>query len=76
MRNITVTFSLPESLNRRLHAFVEKRSLSRFVSKAIEHALADEEKDLKAAYAAANNDPDRKEVIKDWAILDGEDWNE
>jgi hypothetical protein len=29
---------------------------------------------LKMAYAQANDDPDRKEIIDDWGVLDGEDW--
>lgn len=29
---------------------------------------------LKKAYAAAEEDPDTKEVVADWSILDGEDW--
>jgi hypothetical protein len=75
MKSITVTFSIPESLNRALHSLVEKRGLSRFVAKAIEKALKLERDSLKAAYAAANNDPDRKKVIEDWNSLETEDWD-
>lgn len=31
----------------------------------------EEEKALMEAYAAANDDPDRKEVVEDWSVLDG-----
>ena len=48
--------------------------LSRFVTQAIEEALAHEKQALKDAYIAANKDKDRQEVIKDWSSLDKEDW--
>jgi hypothetical protein len=75
-KKISVTFSLPIILNNKLHTFVEKRELSLFVSKAIEKALEEEQKALMTAYAASNDDPDRKEVIEDWSLLDQEGWNE
>lgn len=31
---------------------------------------------LRQAYVEAEQDPDRKEVINDWKVLDGEDWEE
>jgi metal-responsive CopG/Arc/MetJ family transcriptional regulator len=76
MKSVTVTFSLPKELIDQLHAFVERRGLSRFVSLAIEKALQEEKEALKAAYAAANQDPDRRELIEDWSALDSEGWNE
>lgn len=75
-RKVTVTFSIPQFLNNKLHTFIGKRELSLFVSKAIEKALEEEQNVLLKAYAAANNDPDRKEIIDDWSLLDGESWNE
>ncbi len=81
MKTVNVTFSIPENLNVLLHSFVEKRGVSKFVSKAIEMAIemAIEEKknNLKAAFRAAENDPDLKETMDDWAALDGEegDWD-
>jgi hypothetical protein len=74
-KTINVTFSIPENINTLLHAFVEKRGLSKFVTKAIEKALEDEKNHLKAAFREAENDPDLKETIDDWAALDGEDWD-
>ena len=76
MQTIHVTFSLPVSLSRRLRASVKKRGLSEFVSKALEKALNEEQEGLKACYAAANNDADRKEVVEEWASLDSETWHE
>lgn len=70
-----VTFSIPENVNTLLHSFVEKRGLSKFVTKAIEKALEEEKAKLRAAYHEDENDPDVKETIKDWAALDGEDWD-
>ena len=76
MKTVNATFSLPENVNIQLHAMVEKRGLSRFVAKAIEEALEKKQKNLKAAYSAAESDADRKETLGDWAELDGEDWND
>ncbi len=76
MKTINVTFSIPENINILLHSFVERRGLSKFVSKAIEKALEEERNKLKAAFKEAENDPDLKETMADWAALDGEDWGE
>jgi F0F1-type ATP synthase membrane subunit b/b' len=75
-KNINVTFSIPENINMLLHSFVEKRGLSKFVTKAIEKALEEERNNLKAAFKDAENDPDLKETMADWAALDGDVWDE
>lgn len=36
MKTVNVTFSIPENINFLLHSFVEKRGLSKFVTKAKE----------------------------------------
>ena len=74
--NVNVTFSIPENINTLLHALVEKRGLSRFVSSVLAHALEEKQQSLRAAYIAANKDPDRKSIIEDWAALDSEGWDE
>ncbi|MBX7066775.1 MAG: hypothetical protein K1X28_06050 [Parachlamydiales bacterium] len=75
-KKIHVTFSIPEEVNTLLHSTVEKRGLSEFVTKALQKALAEERDSLKKAYAAANQDPDRNELLKDWSDLDKEGWDE
>lgn len=75
MKNVNVTYSIPENINILLHTFVEKRGISKFVSKAIEKALKEEKNALKAAFKEAENDPDTQKTIDDWASLDGEDWD-
>lgn len=45
------------------------------MTKAIEKALEIEKNNLKAAFKEAENDPDLKEIMNDWAALDGEDWD-
>ena len=75
MKTVNVTFSIPENINILLHSFVEKRGLSKFVTRAIEKALDEEKSNLKAAFRAAENDPELKEVMDDWAALDGGDWD-
>lgn len=75
MKTVNVTFSIPEGVNTLLHTYVERRGLSKFVSKAIENALKEEKNALKAAFRDAENDPDIQETMADWAILDGEDWD-
>lgn len=75
MKTVNVTFSIPEEINIALHACVEKRGLSRFVTHAIEKALKSKKNSLKAAFLDAENDPDDKAAIEDWAALDGEPWD-
>jgi len=74
MKTKNVTFSMPIELVNMLHSRIGKRELSKFATKAIKKALTEEMDSLKAAYAEANNDPDRLEVIKDWEALDLEGW--
>jgi len=76
MKTVNVTFSIPEHINILLHTFVEKRGLSKFVSKAIENAIDEEKNKLKAAFRQAENDsdPELDETMADWGALDGEDW--
>jgi len=76
MKGHNVTFSLPEEIVNALRSQVEKRSLSRFAAEAIGKALVDQQQGLKAAYQAAEKDPDRKEVLKDWVHVDSEGWND
>ncbi|MFV0340165.1 MAG: hypothetical protein ACK5MA_05990 [Parachlamydiaceae bacterium] len=75
MKTVNVTFSIPENINIALHRRVEKRGLSRFVTKAIEKALTEKHDTLKAAFRDAENDPNLKETMDDWAALDGEEWD-
>jgi hypothetical protein len=74
MHTVNVTFSIPENINILLHSLIEKRGMSQFVSKTLEKALTEKKESLKAAYAAANQDPDRKSTIDEWETLDTEDW--
>jgi hypothetical protein len=71
--------SLFRYLANRFHSvcdrFVEKRGISKFVSKAIEKALEEEKNTLKAAFREAENDPDTKKTIAEWSALGGEDWD-
>lgn len=76
MRTVNVTFSIPVSVNVQLHSVVKKRGLSKFVTDALKKALEEEKMNLKAAYLDAENDEDLQKTIKDWAELDGEDWDE
>lgn len=87
MKHQNITFSIPEDLKAYLQTHVRSRSRSRFISTAIRKALDEEkfkkEKDLDAAYEAANSDVDRLEVLKDWDFIDDvydlvddeEDWS-
>src|SRR5262245_7877456 len=87
MKHQNMTFSIPEDLKAILYAQVGKMNMSRFISSAVRKALEEEkankESALDAAYAAANQDVDRKKILKDWERLDDvsdlidedEDWN-
>lgn len=81
-----LTFSIPDDLKTCLHAHVSKRGVSRFITSAIRKALEEEElkkeRELDAAYEAANLDSDRLETLRDWDtlddvsdLMDDEDWS-
>lgn len=75
-KKVHVTFSIPEEVNTLLHSVVEKRGLSEFATKALQKALEEERASLKKAYADANQDPDRKEVLEDWSGIEVEGLDE
>lgn len=75
-KKISVTFSIPVELNNMLHSAVDRRKLSHFVAQALEHALKEKKQVLKDAYMQASKDTDRLKVIKEWEVLDGEDWHD
>lgn len=75
-RKISVTFSIPVELNNMLHSMIDRRKLSRFVAEALELALKEKKQALKEAYIQAAKDPDRLKTIKEWELLEGEDWND
>ena len=87
MKHQNLTFSIPEDLKADLQAHVSKRGMSLFITQAILKALREEElkqqKELDAAYEAANLDSDRLEILKDWDRMDDvtdlndedEDWS-
>ena len=76
MRTKNITLSIPVDLVELLRTRVEKRELSKFVTKALERALQEEAENLKMAYKSANEDPDRLETLRDWADTEFESWNE
>ena len=75
-RKVNVTFSIPETINSLLHSLIEKRGMSQFVTRALERALEEERLSLKAAYTAASQDPERISLLEQWAILEGDGWDE
>lgn len=46
------------------------------VTQALEHALEEKQQILKKDYKEASLDSDRKKIIEDWQVLDGENWND
>jgi hypothetical protein len=74
MKKINVTFSIPDETHKMLHALVEHRKMSAFVTQAINSALSEEKEALKLAYIEADKDPDRKAVLDDWDQLETGDW--
>lgn len=74
MKKINVTFSIPEEINEKLHTLIGRKKLSAFVAETLDKALEEKMKALKRAYAEAENDPDRQELIEDWRITDTEGW--
>ena len=64
-----MTFSVPSDLARKLVKRVPARERSRFLARAIEKSLLDEEKALVRACIAANRDPDSRAIEKEWDAL-------
>lgn len=64
-----MTFSVPSDLARKLVKRVPARERSRFLARAIEKSLLDEEKALVRACIAANRDPDSRAIEREWEAL-------
>lgn len=75
MKKTNVTFSIPREIVELMQGLVGRRKMSSFVAEAINKALEEKVAALKEAYAQANVDPDRAEVIKDWAAIEGDGWD-
>ncbi len=76
MKRVNVTFSIPKDTHERLHGLIGRRKMSAFVTQILNKALEEKMQQLRIAYAQAEEDPDRQEIINDWKVLDGEDWGE
>lgn len=74
MKTKNITISMPTELVSTLQSKVGKRELSKYIVKVVRKAIEEEQTSLEAAYAAAENDPDRIEIINDWRPLDMEGW--
>ncbi|MDR3549876.1 MAG: hypothetical protein P4L31_00545 [Candidatus Babeliales bacterium] len=74
MKTKNITISMPTELVSTLQSKVGKRELSKYIVKVVRKAIEEEQTSLEAAYAAAENDPDRIETINDWRPLDMEGW--
>lgn len=74
MKKINITFSISEEVNKKLHTLVSRKKLNTFVSEALAKALEEKVKELKKAYAEAENDPDHQQLIEDWRVTDVEGW--
>jgi hypothetical protein len=61
-----MTFSLPEELARSLLKRVPARDRSRFLARALEKSLREQEASLVRACLAANGDPRAKAVETEW----------
>ena len=73
---INVTFSLPVDVNTALHAFVERRHLSSYVTKAIKKVLDYDREVLRQDYIAMSQDGAELNDLADWSALDVESWDE
>lgn len=73
---VNVTFSIPQELNRALHAYVERRHLSHYVTEAIKRALEDDQQRLRQAYIEMSCDPQELQEMADWGILESESWDD
>lgn len=76
MKKVNVTFSIPKETHERLQGLIGRRKMSSFVTMVLNKALEEKMQLLRVAYVQAEEDPDRKEVINDWKVLEGEDWGE
>ena len=74
MKKVNVTFTIPLEINKLLHSIVGRRKISSFVAQALHNALKEELEVLKKAYEQAEQDPDRRALIKDWDAIDIEGW--
>lgn len=79
MASRKMTFSLPGDLAQQFVRRVPARERSRFLARALENSLGEEEKALVRSCQAANEDPEVKAIEEEWdATVDGieEPWEE
>jgi len=70
MATIKMTFSLPDELACQFIKRVPSRDRSRFLARALQKSLADEEKALIRSCELANADPDVAAIEAEWDRID------
>ena len=70
IKKIQITVSITEDTYRLFSILIGKNTMSEFVECILKKALAEKIESLRQAYKEAENDPDRKQLIKDWDFID------
>lgn len=69
-----VTYTIPIQLDKALHQKIGRGKMSSFVTEALWAALKSEEHSLLMEFLEADKDPGNREIKKDFALLEGEDF--
>ena len=69
-----MSVTMDEDLYRRLKMAAGNRGMSRFISEAVREKLRSTEGRLREEYQAAENDSERRAIVKDWDAIDTEGW--
>jgi predicted CopG family antitoxin len=69
-----MSVSIADDLYRRLKRTAGSRGMSRFISEAVRAKLRESESELVNEYRDAENDPERRQVVKDWDVAETEGW--
>lgn len=74
MKNSNITFRIPNEVIKMLKSLVGKQNMSKFVTKTLQSALHEKKEHLAKQYMEDAQDPEIKQVMDDWSILDSEGW--
>lgn len=61
-----ITISIPQDVKRELYLYVKKRSISRFITEAVEEKLKVNKLSLEEQYELAAKDEERNREFKEW----------
>ena len=72
--NVRLNITIDEAIYRRLKQELPAKGISAFIEEAVRSHLRPDRTELAAAYRAASQEPWRRGLEEDWAVVETAEW--